>query len=312
MNRFNSLNYGFAVSLVRVFESRLIKNDEFDCLKACCSVEEFVTELKRINYDFYDFFDCADFKLKLNESFSERVLDIKKNCPSYAPFGLVFFENDCFNLKVVLSCLKKGLNYNNLILKPSFLPIGAVNSCFLNNNFEVLQEPFNHLAIWLNEVLNSEVSVFEFFSLFNKKKFEVKFSFCKFDEFFFNRVKLEVDIFNFGLVLKALKFNFDEEVFRSVLVDGGSIESDLIFKAFCAGVSSLSRLFKVGLDFNLTNLLYSPGLIYEAFFEKFREFDETVSGFPFSFYAIVAYLNKLQKEHKSLKEILTKISFSGG
>ena len=36
------------------------------------------------------------------------------------------FENDCFNLKVVLSCLKKGLDYNKFILKPKLSKIFTI------------------------------------------------------------------------------------------------------------------------------------------------------------------------------------------
>lgn len=310
MNVFNNVAYGLAIGVVRALEAKLIKFDEFLKLKACGSVDEFVFELKNLNYSVSNFSNSQDFNSKLNSEFNKLVFELKKICPSFAPFNLVFFENDCFNLKVSMFSKKMGFSGGGFVLKPGFLPVNLVESC--GGNFCCLPFPFSNLAIELNRLLSLNCSNFEVLAEFNKKKFELKQSLCKFNEFLFERTKLEIDVYNCGLVLKALKLNLNEFSLKKVLVVGGLVDSNLIFEAFSNGISSLSKFFNLAWGFNLNNMLSDVCVADEMFFKKVSDFDFKMSCLPFSFAAIVAYLNKLQWEHKNLKQILVRLNFSGG
>lgn len=309
MNRFNNLGYGLAVGLVRAFEAKLIKTDEKARLEGCKSVDEFALELKNINYEVADFAGFSEFCSKLNEVFNETVFQLRQSCPTFAPFNLIFFENDCFNLKTVFMLKKKGTDHYSYVLKPGFLPVSLIENCVSEQNFSGLPSHFQMLAVFLNEMLLAGCSNFEIFNKFEKKMFEIKFSLCKFSKFLFERTKLEADLHNVKMVLKSLKFDFDETSLKNALIGGGNVDVDLILKAFCEGFGSLEKLFKLNLGLNFKAMVANARLADEMFFSKFSDFDFKMRSLPFSFAAIVSYLCDLQHEHENLKRILISLSF---
>lgn len=310
MKVFNNTAYGLAIGVVRALEAKLIKDDDFSRLRACRNVEEFGSELKNLNYFVDQFSNSIDFNFKLNSYFNKVVFELKENCPPFAPFNLIFFENDCFNLKTIIFLKRKNANVDDFALKPGLLSKASIESYC--SGCCVLPSPFFELAIELDRLLDLNCSNFEILNQFNKKQFELKLGLSKTDEFLFKRAKLEVDLHNCRLVLRALKLNLNDDNLNEVLVPGGEVDLNLILEAFSKGVDHLTKLFKLAWAFNLENMLSNFDLAEDMFFKKISDFDFKTSCLPFSFSAVLAYLNKLQWEHRNLKHILTKLIFLGG
>ena len=72
-------------------------------------------------------------------------------------------------------------------------------------------------------------------------------------------------------------------------------------------MDGLSKFIKLNFDVDFSNLVKFPERISMFENEKLLEYDFKHANKSFSFAAIVAYLNKLKYEHKTIKRILLNI-----
>lgn len=310
--RSSDLNYARAVGLVRVFEADLIGKSGFSKLENCKSVNQFFGELGEFGLEFSSVEGFADFERQLDEKFLNVVEDIKKACPSNAPFSVLFSQNDCFNLQAVLMASFHGFDWRRLIKSPNFLSVDLISECVVAKNFDLLPVHFKSLAIWLFDGLEQGQSCFEIFKYYNKKVFETRLKMAEPFGCLFDLTRLEIDFENLRIVLRAIGLNSDETCLQDGLISGGFVDEGELFEAFCGGLSNLTSFFKLNLGLNLKDVLEFPGLVDGFFCEKINDFWFLNRSSPFDFAPIAFYLFDLKQEHRILKHIFTKIVHSNG
>lgn len=305
----NNLNYSFAVGYVRALEAKLLPDACFLKLKQSVSLDQFKNVLKSFNYNFINFTTFTEFSLKLNSSFCGVVDYLIKICPTKKPFEILFFKNDCHNLKVILLANLLHFNFSNLILKPRFLPVHLLENCVVSKSFESMPVYYKNLALGLIELCDEGIEKFEIENFYNKMMFKTKLQMSSNLSYVFlkNRTRIEIDLFNLNLVLKVLNLNLGEDVLKNSLVEGGFLNSYFIIKSFNAGVDSLCDFLNLELGIDFSKLLKSPNLFFEFAVERLMNFESSQANLPFSFAAIASYLTNLNREHELLKKFLIQI-----
>lgn len=303
-------NYAFSVGCVRALEARLLSNEHFLRFKGSLNFEQFKSTLKSFSYDFVDFFNFDEFDLILKARFLKIVNYFIDICPSKEPFEVLFFHNDCHNLKAILFSKFFNFDFENLVLRPNMLSINLIEKCAVTNDFDDMPLNFKMLAVNLNEMLERNLEKFEIVNEFNKLVFEVNLKLCLNlkDEFFVNRVKLKIDLFNLKLILKILDLKLDENILKVCLVDGGNLNIYFLLEAFNGGLDDLVKFFKLNFEADFLQMVKNPGYVDLFAFEKLRQHDLNYCNSPFSFAAIAAYLTQLKREHEILKKILIEVS----
>lgn len=217
---------------IRVYETRLLDKSKFDRMIDADSAKEALKVLQETEYSIFigNIKGAEEYEFLLSQELSRLFKVMYEISPVKSLVDLMSIKYDYHNIKVVLKGLFLKEDLSNLIIPVGSLNISELKQLIENKELrdfpEIIREGIND-AIYLFENTKDpqEIDIvldkYMFKSIMHIKK-ELK------DPFIDKYVAALVDSTNLKTLLRVKKQNKDRDFLKSVVIEGGFIDKDII------------------------------------------------------------------------------------
>lgn len=307
-------NFSFAVSYVAGLEKNLLKENELQNLKLKKTKQEFLSSILNFGYNLKEFKNYEEIENQLNEKLEKRLKEIEKIFPKTEDFNNILFRNDFLNFKLCLNSIVFKKELNILKVTPFSIEPKKIELALKNESFEEINSQFKETFQKIFEFSKNNKDIKKTEILTDKQMYTFLLNNAKNNSFFKNRLKLEIDLKNLNFAARFLKYSDNFKFLEFCLIENGTISKQEIINSLKNKFNGPFNLLKK-LSFKPINLTLKEDLnqnleTFEQISQNIlKDFDKIQSFSYFSFVPIFLYITKLQKEIKSLKEIILKINF---
>lgn len=302
----------FAVTKIRVKESKLIDEAAMLRLSQSRNTDEFIKLLSELNYPTNENIDDA-LTCELIETY-KYTKEALGTMDIIYPFLLKY---DLFNISVYLKAELSNKDFD--IKKLPFVPLGNIEISTLvkalTNRESISPSEFMKAFLEAREVYINTLDISLAQIYLEKTCYEYILSqIINLDsDFILKYYKTEIDLKNLIFSLRLKKIN-SEELINRVLISGGYIPITAIIKAFNAGISDLKELFSKSLDNKIIDEVFLKFEAGKSFAEIEKQLNKILVKLidktritPFGIDPIIAYILRKESEIKNIRAIYYKV-----
>lgn len=294
-------DYIYAVTLVRIWEKKLISAQTFDKLYEQGSFEDVMSVAHEAGYASH-----VDYDIMLSQELQNTYADLKHIAPNADVFDLFLIKNDYHNLKVCLRAAAQNRNMDSLLLTNARYDVSVVKNAILNEKFDdftmnmkrAYQEGSKILASSHNPQLSDMVvDQYMFADLMEQAK--------KIDNAFLIRLfQTEIDLTNIKMAFRIVRMNKDIPFAKKAIIDGGIIPKESLLEVMTYPIETLVDFYTKTIYKSIVEDVKELTQI-EIRCDNYRQTMLTnASTITFGIEPLVAYLLKKQDEIEKLRMLL--------
>ncbi len=294
-------DYIYAVTLIRIWEKKLIPAQMFQKLYEQGTLEEVMMAAREAGYDT----DLA-YDEMLSKEMQKTYASLKQIAPKQQVFDLFLIQNDYHNLKVLMREAVLNRLMDSLLLSNARYDVAVLKEAIKQQKFENMSEQIKMAYQEGSETLAASHDPQRMDMVVDRYMYEdlLKEAAAVGNEFLMHLFRTEVDLTNLKIMFRLENRRKDKAFYEKALIDGGTIDKGVLLELSPHSAESILDFYRQTVYRTIVQEASNIAQIDIRCDHYIQSLMTKANNINFGLEPLVAYLLKKQSEIEKLRVLL--------